>query len=93
MENTNLTNSNHVTDKIHINLNMFGSLMLNRVGRQIDGTNIITVDKSGSRKRKMQLTKKVTKPCSLSYDISNTPVLGFDTRTGDGVLSLGRPRK
>ena len=72
MKNTNLTSSNHVTDKMYINLNMFGPLMLNRVGRQIDGTNIITVDNSGSRKRRVQLTKKVTKPCSLSYNISNT---------------------
>jgi hypothetical protein len=46
VENTNVTDSNALTDKVEINLNMLGALVLNRIGGEVDGTDVITVDQS-----------------------------------------------
>jgi hypothetical protein len=35
-------------DKVKINLNMFGVLVLNGVGREVDDANIIAVERGGS---------------------------------------------
>ena len=48
MENSYLTSSNHVTDKVNVDLNMFGPLMLNWIGREVYGTNVVTVNKGCS---------------------------------------------
>jgi hypothetical protein len=45
MQNVNFPNGDLVTDEVKINLDMLCALMLNGVGRQVDGTNIVTIDK------------------------------------------------
>jgi len=42
-------------DEMQINLNVFGPLVLNGIGGQVNGTNIIVVHNSGSLKRAMEL--------------------------------------
>jgi hypothetical protein len=37
VEDTNVPNSNALPDKVKINLNMLGALMLNGVGGELDG--------------------------------------------------------
>ncbi|KAL4562645.1 hypothetical protein LXL04_026673 [Taraxacum kok-saghyz] len=49
--NPYLAHSNFVADKVNINFNVFGSLMLNRVGGEVSSTNIITVHKGGMSRR------------------------------------------
>ena len=44
MKNSKITNGNPLPDKVEINLNMFGSLMLNRVGGHVDGADVVAVD-------------------------------------------------
>jgi hypothetical protein len=41
----NFPNGNLVTDKVKINLDMLRALMLNEVGRQVDATDIVTINK------------------------------------------------
>jgi hypothetical protein len=41
----NLPSGDIVTDEVEINLDMFRALMLNEVGRQVDNTDIVTIDK------------------------------------------------
>jgi hypothetical protein len=36
-----------LTDNVEINLNMLSALMLNRVGGEIDSTDVVAVDQSG----------------------------------------------
>jgi hypothetical protein len=45
MQNVNFPNGDLVTDEVKINLDMLRAMMLNGVGRQVDGTNIVTIDK------------------------------------------------
>jgi hypothetical protein len=41
---TDKVNGNVLTDKVKINLNMLGALVLNRVGEEVDGADVVTVD-------------------------------------------------
>jgi hypothetical protein len=41
---TDKVNGNVLTDKVKINLNMIGALVLNRVGGEVDSADVVTVD-------------------------------------------------
>jgi hypothetical protein len=47
VEYTNVPDGNTLVDKVRINLNMLGALVLNGVGGEVDGADIILVDQSG----------------------------------------------
>jgi hypothetical protein len=49
VEDTNVPDGNTLMDKIKINLNMLGALVLNRVDGEVDGTDVIPVDQSRPR--------------------------------------------
>jgi hypothetical protein len=46
---TNVPDGNALIDKVKINLNMLGVLVLNGVGGEVDGANVVAVDQSGPR--------------------------------------------
>lgn len=50
MEYADLTNGDHLTDKMEVALYMFGVLMLNEVGGEVHDTNGVTVDNSAPRR-------------------------------------------
>jgi hypothetical protein len=47
MEDTNSPGCDFVPDKMQVDLNMFRALMLNRIGREIDSTYVVTVYERG----------------------------------------------
>jgi hypothetical protein len=47
----NFPNDDFVTDEVEINLDMLRALMLNRVGRQVDDIDIVTIDKCDAGQR------------------------------------------
>jgi hypothetical protein len=51
----NFPNGNLITDEVEINLNMLYVLILNQVGRQVDSTDIIIVDKGDVGQMGVQL--------------------------------------
>jgi hypothetical protein len=57
MEYTNSVGGNLVSDKMQINLNMLGALMLNQIGGKIDITDVATVDERGLLNRLVKLLK------------------------------------
>jgi hypothetical protein len=44
VEDMNVLDNNTLAEKVKINLNMLGALVLNGVGGEVDGTDIVTVD-------------------------------------------------
>jgi hypothetical protein len=44
VEGTNVPDGNALVDKVKINLNMFGALVLNGVGGEVDGADVIALD-------------------------------------------------
>jgi hypoxanthine phosphoribosyltransferase len=59
MEYVDLTDDDSLSDKIKINLHMFSALMLNRVGGEIHGANVVIVDESAPRRRTLELMKQL----------------------------------
>jgi hypothetical protein len=49
MEDTNVPDRNALTNKMEINLDMFGALVLDGVGGEIDSADVVAVDQSGPR--------------------------------------------
>jgi hypothetical protein len=47
MKNTNSSKCNFLADEMNVKLDMLRPTMLHRIGRQIYGADIVTVDNSG----------------------------------------------
>jgi hypothetical protein len=50
MEDANLTDGDSLSDKMKINLHMFGVLMLNGIGGEVHGADVVAVDESVLRR-------------------------------------------
>jgi hypothetical protein len=66
-------------NKMNVHLNMLGALMLHRITREIDGTDIVTIHQSGLRDMKVELREKVVYPASFRDNFGNTPIFDFST--------------
>ena len=91
MKNADVTNINPFPDKVEINLDMLCALMLDRVGRQVNSTDVVTVHQGRLGEWAMELKKKLSKPRTLSNSVCNSPILSLSTGTRDSRLSLRRP--
>jgi hypothetical protein len=47
VEDTNVPDGNALADYVKINLNMLGALVLNEVGGEVDGADVVAVDQNG----------------------------------------------
>jgi hypothetical protein len=82
-------------DEIKINLHMFCALILNGVGGEVYGADIVTVDESAARWQSLELMQ----PGGLSHTIDDDTALAFGAGTalafgagaGDDSLPLSRP--
>jgi nucleoside-triphosphatase THEP1 len=57
MQHANRASRYAFSDKVKINLDVFGALMLHRVRREIYCTDIVTINNSGTLEWNMQLLK------------------------------------
>jgi hypothetical protein len=57
MEDADLTDGNLLSDKMKINLHMFGALMLNGVDGEVHGADIVTVDEGAPRRWGLKLVE------------------------------------
>jgi hypothetical protein len=48
MKHSNITNSNTLPNKVEVDLNMLGALMLDGVGRHADNVDLVTIYQGGS---------------------------------------------
>jgi hypothetical protein len=65
--------------------------MLNRVGGEVHGVDVVAVDERALGEWSVKLSQELSEPARLSHAVSNSPVLRLSTRAGDNRLSLGRP--
>jgi hypothetical protein len=91
MENPKITNSHPVSNEVQVNLHMLRPLMLNRVGGEVHGTDVVAVDKRALGERAVKLSQELSELGRLSHAVSNSPVLRLSTRARDHRLLLGRP--
>jgi hypothetical protein len=73
---------------VRCNLNMLATLILNGVGGEVDGADVVTVDQSGPRQGVVQLHKQLTKPTRFCHAVSHGTVLRLCARMRDDVLTL-----
>jgi len=79
MHNADITNSNTLPHEVKIDLNVFGALMLNRVGGHVNCADIITVYQGGMTKRSMEFLKELAQPGSLGHTIRHCAILSLCT--------------
>ena len=91
MKNSKITNGNPLPNEVEINLNMLGSLMLNRIGGHVDGADVITIDQRSALRRSIELKEKLAQPGGFGDAIGHGTILSFSTRPGYCVLPLRRP--
>jgi hypothetical protein len=60
MEDADLADDNLLSDKMKINLHMLGALMLNGVGGEVHGADVVTVDKGAPRQRGLELMEQLS---------------------------------
>jgi hypothetical protein len=53
MKNTDGADRDTFPNEVKVDLNMLGTLMLHRVGGEVDGTDIVAVDQCSPRRRRM----------------------------------------
>ena len=91
MQNPNLTEGNMLPNKVEINPNVLRALMLDRIGGEVDSTDVVTIDQGGSAERTAKLLQKLSQPASFSYPICNSPIFSFCTGPRHCRPMLGRP--
>jgi hypothetical protein len=91
MEDADLTDDNLLLDKMKINFHMLGAMMLNRVGGEVHGADVVAVDKGTRRRRGLELMKQLSQPSDLSHAVGNDMILGLSAGAGDDGLPLGQP--
>ena len=79
MEDPNITNSNPVVNEVQVDLRMLRPLMLNGVGGEIYGADVVTVDECALGERAMELRQKLSKSGRLRHAVSDSTVLRLST--------------
>ena len=91
MEYPNIANGDSVAHEVRVDLHVLRPLMLNRVGGEVHGADVVAVDERALGKRAVELRQELSEPGRLRHAVSDSPVLRLSTRAGDNQLPLGRP--
>jgi hypothetical protein len=91
VQDANINDGNAFPYEVEVDLDMLCVLVLNVVGGEVDGADVVTVDESALRQRSMELLEELSEPTSFSYAVGHGAILSLDARAGDDVLALGGP--
>ena len=91
MENTHISKSDALANKMEVDLHMLSALMLYWISREIYGADVVAEDDGSSLKRTLELMEKLTKPTGLSSGVCHGTILGLGVRPRDGSLAFGGP--
>ena len=75
MEDPNIADSDPVANELQVNLHMLRLLMLNGVGGEIHGADVVAVDERALGER--------AEPGRLCHAVSDSPVLRLSTGAGE----------
>jgi hypothetical protein len=73
---------------VEINLDMIRALVLNRVDREVDDSDVVIVDKGTSSGWAMELLEELLELARLCHPVGHNAILALDTRAGNHGLSL-----
>jgi len=91
MEYPNIADGDPVAHEVQVDLHMLRPLMLNGVGGEIHGADVVAVDERALGERAMELHQELSKLGRFRHAVSDSTVLRLGTGAGDNRLPLGRP--
>jgi hypothetical protein len=91
MKNSNVTESNLLTNKVDVQHDVLCAMMMNGVGGEVDSGDVVAEDSGGLVNMIGKLREKMMKPSALSNCIGHSTILSLSTRPRDNGLALGRP--
>jgi hypothetical protein len=68
---------NLLSNKMKFNLHMLGALMLNGVGEEVHGIDVIAVYNGAPRRRGLELVEQLSQPSGHSHAVGNGTILGL----------------
>jgi hypothetical protein len=77
MQDTDITNGNTFPDEVKVDLDMIHTLVLNGVGGEVDGADVIAVDESALGQRSMELLEELSKPTSFNHVVVHGMILSI----------------
>ena len=75
MEYPNIADGDSVAHEMQVDLHMLRPLMLDGVGGEIHGVDVVAVDKCALGERAMELRQELSKPGRLRHAVSDSTVL------------------
>ena len=66
-------------DEVKVDFHVLGTLMLNGVGGEVDGADVVAVDEAGRFQRMMQFLQKLPQPGGFGDAVGNCSVFGLGT--------------
>jgi hypothetical protein len=91
MKESNVPKCDTFSNKVKVDLDVLGALVLNRVCGHVYGTDIVTNENGLCGERSVKLLKESAKPTCFSDSVGDCSVLSLGAEARDGVLSLGGP--
>jgi hypothetical protein len=91
VQDVDTTYSNAFSDEVEVVRDMLHTLMLNGVGGEVDGADVIIVDESALSQWSMEFQEELPKPTSFGRTIYHGAILNLGARAGDDVLAFGGP--
>src|SRR6185503_11110008 len=90
MEYPNIADCDPVAHEVQVNLHVLRLLMLNGVGGEIHGADVVAVDERALGERAVELCQELSEPGRLRHAVSDSTVLRLGTGAGDNRVPLGR---
>jgi hypothetical protein len=79
MKNPNSSKGDPFANKMQVNFNMLGALVLNGIAGEVYCTHVVTIDEAGGLKGMMEFLKKLSQPGYFSDTICDSTVFRFRT--------------
>jgi hypothetical protein len=83
MKYANISTGDPLADEVKIDLNMFHVLVLDGVGGEVDGADVVAEDQGAHSQQTVELLEQLTEPGRLSHVVYHGAVLGLGVRAGD----------
>jgi hypothetical protein len=84
VKNANNSTCDLFADEVKIDLNMLRALVLDGVGGEVDGTDVVTEDQSARGQQAVELVEQLTEPSRFSHAVGHDAVLGLGAGAGTG---------
>jgi hypothetical protein len=91
MQHLELAKCDLLTNKMDVELDMFGPPMVHGVLGEVNSRHVVAVDDCDLVDEDVKFAKKISEPATLCSRIGDRPVLCLCARTRDCGLALGRP--